>query len=474
MIRPSYLFVLIAAFSGYFSTVVVGQVGIPPRQGQTPAAGRQQTPRNIPPGPTAEDILKLLFPPDTQPDEIVRNPEYWPRPSAAVVMSPYRLQVPSAEDVMQMTTHEQRAMLRKSLARLDEELDGLSTGASWKTFLQTGALGSALWCQSESDPEPNAITRDLLKSIAERFDQVNAQPKYATISKLLGFKAAHAVLPEYATGKIEKGQRSLRREIASLVSSLSQIQTGPGWKQHLRVDDIERLASQSEELGPADTDILRAIAERFSEVERNPKYQGIAATVGFASSRVAMQQLAESVKKQEESQSGKKELATTASSTREGASNLERIVASLIADFQDLKKTCAEEARAGQKAALAKKDLAAAAAGDKMELAKKSQQAEDILRQIKERHDESVRANEEKLQKVLKVIQAGMTKQLEGKSVLLLPLDSSSAENSTVELLPLEAEKSKTPLKSVPPEDAPQEPTKSSPQKSKAESDDSE
>lgn len=473
MIRPSYLLVLIAAFSGYFSTVVVGQVGIPPRQGQAPAAGRQQTPRNFPPGPTAEDILKLLFPPDTQPDEIVRHPEYWPRPADAAVMSPYRLQVPSAEDVMQMTTHEQRALLRKSLARLDEELDGLSTGASWKTFLQTGALGSALWCQSESDPEPNSITRDLLKSIAERFDQVKAQPKYATISKLLGFQAAHAVLPEYATGKIEKGQRSLRKDIATLVNSLSQMETGPGWKQHLRVDDIERLASQTEELGLADADILRAIAERFAEVEKNSKYQSIAATVGFASSRVAMQHLAESVKRQEESQSGKKELATTASSTREGASHLERIVESLIADFQDLKKNCAEEARARQKAAMAKKDLAAAA-GDKVELAKKSRQADEILRQIKERHDESVRANEEKLQKVLKVIQAGMTKQLEGKSVLLLPLDSTSAENSTVELLPLESEKSKAPLKLVPPDDAPQEPTKSSPQKSKAESDDSE
>jgi pyridoxal biosynthesis lyase PdxS len=113
------------------------------------------------------------------------------------------------------------------------------------------------------------------------------------------------------------------------------------------------------------------------------------------------------------------------------------MVASLMADLEAMKHHCAEESEAKHVLTLAKQAAEKPGTGNTVELVRKAQDANDVLRQIKERHDQSVREAEARLQKIMKLVQAGSTKQVEGKSVMILPLGVDQPEGETVEILPL-------------------------------------
>ncbi|HEX5104626.1 MAG TPA: hypothetical protein VFV87_12485 [Pirellulaceae bacterium] len=457
MFRPCFSRVSIVLLATLVPTSLLGQATGPPIRVQTQTVPRQPPPRTPPAGPTAEDLLRMLFPPGSQGDDFAPSGQYVPQPSAQVA-SPPAPRIPSAAEVASMSSHQQRAELRQALARLDEELDRLPTGAAWKVYLQTSALGSALWSRPESEPEPDADTRDILRDIAERYEQVQKEPSYGAVSRLTGFQLARAILPEYATSQMEKSQRSLRTSLATFSSSLSRLSTAAAWAEHLKTEELQRLASRSKELEPADTEIIRAIAERYDQAQRNPAYRQVTSSAGFAESREFLQQLAEALAKQQSAAVETKR--GDVAKARPDASHLERLVVGLLNEQQRLHDHCAEEMRARE--ALSNHKLArdAPGAGDTLELVRKTQEAEDILRAIKERHEASARAADGKLLKLLKALQAGSTKKVSGQTVMLLPLDASPPDDSEVVMLlqfkdeePADTEYMLLPLGTDPPKD---------------------
>jgi hypothetical protein len=348
---------------------------------------------------------------------------------SSVAPSQPALRIPSEAEVAQMSARQQRAYLRRALARLDEELDELSTGASWKTFLQTSDLGRALWSGPESEPLPDADTRVRLRTVAERFARVAQQPQFRAVGGLAGFQLVHAVLPEYATGEVERSQRSLRTASAALVDSLGRLNTGPGWKAHLQTDELHRLGRQADPPQPADTEILRGIAEKFAKVAANPDYRQIAGAAGFAASRAAVERL---VKAHEEEQAALAKRGAGPPPARPEATHLERMVVSLLHDYEQLHHLCAEENRASVTVLTLRSAQSAPATGDTLELVRQVQSANDVLRQIKEQHDAAARAAEERLRGLLKAFQTGTTRRLAGQPVMILPLDAPPPKDSVV------------------------------------------
>jgi hypothetical protein len=209
----------------------------------------------------------------------------------------------------------------------------------------------------------------------------------------------------------------------------------------LQTDELQRISKQSENPQPADAEILQAIAEKFSKVAANPEYRQAANSAGFATSRAALDRL---VKAHQKEQAARLQRGAGQTPARPNASHLERMVVALQNDLAHLQHHCAEESRARE--ALHTLELAQAApdAGDALELKRKAQDANEVLRQITLLHEEAARSAEEKLRGLVKAFQSASTKRLAGQPVMLLPLDAPPPKDSAVvELLQFTDEPSK-------------------------------
>ncbi|MEK6250308.1 MAG: hypothetical protein N2C12_19145, partial [Planctomycetales bacterium] len=192
-------------------------------------------PRNAPtrsqrqPGPSAQDILKLLIPPEDSYQDYDDSENYDRRPARAA-----QRRVPSAAAVAEMTPEQQRSLLRQAVVGLEEQLDSLpaSDAADWKTFLQLESLGASLWGQNTSLPD--LPTRRILAVIAKQFDTVNGNSEFSRISDLWGFKAAQATLSLYAQSQVEKQKKQLATSSSQFDQTLSRVNFGAGWKKHLQ------------------------------------------------------------------------------------------------------------------------------------------------------------------------------------------------------------------------------------------------
>ncbi len=200
-----------------------------------------------------------------------------------------------------LTLDEQRQVLYSAATSLDQDLGKLNSGASWKTFLSTTSLLKDT--APQQDAAHSAETRERLKRIADQFDKTQLDPQYRAVSGLWGFQMLRNGLREYAAAPVERGQRQLDVHGETLQRSLGQLPTGAGWKTHLQLDELSRLANSKETLGPADRDKALAVAERFEQVAKNPNYRSIAQLDGFETSRQALQRLASQITQLADSQS---------------------------------------------------------------------------------------------------------------------------------------------------------------------------
>lgn len=163
-----------------------------------------------PPGPTAEDILRMLFPPErvVPPDNrsdrgTIRGPDQPRAPSRQP-----QPRVPSRDEVASLSPYEQQTLLRKAVQSLDEAFDRIETGAGWQKHLQTDELGGGLWCGKSISPD--AKKRAETAAIADRFDEVAGNSEYQGVSQLWGFQTIRAALREYANEPVELSKRAVQ------------------------------------------------------------------------------------------------------------------------------------------------------------------------------------------------------------------------------------------------------------------------
>ncbi|MGY8770499.1 MAG: hypothetical protein ACKVH8_18955 [Pirellulales bacterium] len=416
------------------ASVVSAQViGGPPQNNPSGIRVQQQAVAaqpNVPPGLSAEEILRLIFPPETV---YPNDPPRRARPAIRPENQPRQRVVPSSQSVSQMTMLEQRSLLRQSLTQLDEELTKLPKGSDWKDYLQIEHLGHSLWCQKF--PDTDLASREDLTEILQRVNLVKQNSKYTKISNLWGFQIAEVVLPWYAQSAVEKQQHQLSVHASSLNQSLSRLKTGPSWKRHLRADEVMRLATQDEELSQSEETLLREIHQRYQQVEQDEQYRVIALKPGFSKTNSTLCQLVEAIKKERQKANLKKALESIVASKK--GSPLERNVAVALQKIKALRMACADENEAKWQAAMSSEILQLADADERETLDRKSSEAHEILRLAKDDHTQAVDSAEENLRRILMMIKNAKQEEREGETVMVMPLEDPE-EEILYELLPFE------------------------------------
>ena len=70
----------------------------------------------------------------------------------------------------------------------------------------------------------------------------------------------------------------LKGQAEVLDKSLERLSTGEGWRKHLELDSLAKLA---DEKNLQSNEEVQRIEDRFNQVMRNPEYQAIAQLPGF-------------------------------------------------------------------------------------------------------------------------------------------------------------------------------------------------
>ncbi len=110
----------------------------------------------------------------------------------------------------------QAHVLNAKAQTLKKSLDGISTGAGWKAYLEIDDLEKLLGQNSDNNPELNKK----LEKILERFDDVIQNPQYKIIAELQGFDVTRSALQQYI--------HSLESETAKQDVSTQPLESGSG------------------------------------------------------------------------------------------------------------------------------------------------------------------------------------------------------------------------------------------------------
>ncbi|MBL7041921.1 MAG: hypothetical protein ISR77_25030 [Pirellulaceae bacterium] len=195
--------------------------------------------------------------------------------------------VPTADQVARLSDAQLRELADAAIQDLQRSLARLNTGPTWTDYLQLEELDRHVAERDAGDVTDEVLEK--IRGLGNRYDQVSTEPKYQRIHRLWGFHVLHALLPELSRDPMERRRTQLASEASTLKKSLGTIRQGTGWNEYLQLDDLERISSDSGELRPEDQELLKAIKERFEEVERNRKYEKIAGLFGFKTTRDSLE-----------------------------------------------------------------------------------------------------------------------------------------------------------------------------------------
>lgn len=224
---------------------------------------------------------------------IVTEPQYV-QPSAP--QPPAEPPVPTNDQLAGMPGVDLRGLFLFSVDRLDEQLDGLSTGNGWKSFLKTEELRKAVppptlaplppeseaAAPTEVEPLMPDQVRRRLSEILTTYERVQQNPEYRQISQLWGFQTVHLVLRELLVPPIQRLRKQLTLSVELLEDELQQFETSSRWKSHLKLDDVKRIASvRPEDISAADRNRLQSIISVFDTVAAEPSYRMISDLLGF-------------------------------------------------------------------------------------------------------------------------------------------------------------------------------------------------
>jgi hypothetical protein len=214
----------------------------------------------------------------------------------AAPLPPEEPPVPTDEQLAGMPGIELRGLLLYAVNRLDEQLDVLSTGSSWKSFLKTDELRRAVPPPTLAPPPPDSsaaplaeaeplLPESVRRQMAEflkRSDTVKQNPEFRQISQLWGFQTTHVVLRELLVPPIQRLRKQLALSVELLEQDLEQFETSSRWAGHLKLNDVKRIAAvRADGISPADRKQLQAIVSVFDSVAAEPSYRMISDLLGF-------------------------------------------------------------------------------------------------------------------------------------------------------------------------------------------------
>lgn len=238
---------------------------------------------------------------DTRPSGPVSRPviiTQSPVAQPAAPQVPSSPPVPTNDEVAGMPGAELRGLLLFAVDRLKEDLDGISTGASWKSYLQIDELRRLVPPPTQAPPAPDSDPTVVQEAAAEplipeavrrrladtllRYDSVHQNAEYRAISRLWGFQTTRVVLRELLIPPIQRVQKQLALSVELLDQELRQFETGATWTKHLKLDEAKRIATiRPSELSAKDKGQLQMMISAFDAVSAEPRYRMISDLLGF-------------------------------------------------------------------------------------------------------------------------------------------------------------------------------------------------
>jgi hypothetical protein len=109
-------------------------------------------------------------------------------------------------------------------------------------------------------------------------DTSASNDEYKVITSSWGFQTLQAALKEAARPSDEREPGVLKGQAEILDKSLERVSTGDGWKKHLEIDALQKLADRKD---AGSSDEIQKIAARYDRVAQNPEYQAISQLPGF-------------------------------------------------------------------------------------------------------------------------------------------------------------------------------------------------
>jgi len=254
-----------------------------PLEGRRIVPGGDAAPRTPPPGrypwemwiPRPEDIQRLL-----DPDHVGPGFEGQEYEEGAIDAPPPPPPVPSQAQLTVMSDEQLRHLIRKSAAKLDEDLDGFRTGATWKKYLDLKTLTSAMAGKKQATLDDNVLAQ--LKEAGDRFEETSRQKKFGQINSLPSFRTLHAALREHALDDGERGRKQAALGAKALKQSLQRLNTGKGWDAYLQLQKMQEItAVKKGSLDDKSRKEATEILKRLKEVQGKKAYASVAKQPGF-------------------------------------------------------------------------------------------------------------------------------------------------------------------------------------------------
>jgi hypothetical protein len=195
--------------------------------------------------------------------------------------------VPTAGQLGRMSDEQLADLIRGTGERYQEELDGFTTGDTWKKYFKLPEI-IEIAKKSKTNP-PDAESRTTLVQVRKRMDSASAKAEYADLTKSWAFKTLHAGMNEYSLSPSERAGHLLAVQVQELGESLDNVSTGEGWKKYLQIDALGKLADKAEADDALPGKRLEKILAKFDAVKQNPQYQAVAELNGFASTHAGLQ-----------------------------------------------------------------------------------------------------------------------------------------------------------------------------------------
>ena len=195
--------------------------------------------------------------------------------------------VPTAGQVGRMSDDRLAGLVRAASEEYLQELDGYTNGETWEKYFK---LAEIIEIAKKSKPDAlDAAARANLAEVLKRMNSAALNAEYDTITKSWGFQTLQVGLREYALPLKVRSGHLLCANLQKISASLDGVSTGEGWKKHLQLDDLEKLA---ENAGAEDASRQKQFEKglaKFDAVAQNTEYRVIAELDGFAASRTGLQ-----------------------------------------------------------------------------------------------------------------------------------------------------------------------------------------
>jgi hypothetical protein len=192
--------------------------------------------------------------------------------------------MPTSKELSRFTDQQLQSFIAWVANGFTRELKQFGTGDTWVIYFRLNDLkafapnapGAA--ADAQASDIATKKSRNVIDDVLNRMDSASKNDEYKSVTNTWGFQALHVALKEANQSPDERGPAVLKGQAEVLSKSLDNLSTGEGWRKHLDIDAIEKLADKKK---LESNDEIKGIAEKFEHVSRNHEYQAIAQLPGF-------------------------------------------------------------------------------------------------------------------------------------------------------------------------------------------------